>query len=114
MHKIQFWEEFLIRIKWSPWNPWSLGRMNLAWCKYTQTVMYEERKKLEGELPENFENFAYRAFVDNCEMQHFVRYFTFWDKVRLFLTPFSFGTTFQMPLYELRHIVFGSADKTEE
>ncbi len=35
-------------IKWWPWNPWCVARLNLALKKYTESVMYEERVKAFG------------------------------------------------------------------
>lgn len=88
-----------VMIKWNPWNPWCIGVMNLAWEKYTQTSMYEGRKELERSDPVHFRDFAYRSFIDNYEIKHFVTRFTTMDKIKLVLMPFSFGNTFQMPIH---------------
>lgn len=96
-----FWRLILLKIRWSPWNPWCLGRMNLAWTKYTQTTLYKSRKKLEEEQPNSFGDFAHKAFVDNYEIKHFVSTFTLKDKIKLFLAPFSFGAKFRMPFRKL-------------
>ena len=87
----------LVKIKWNKWNPWCLGRMNLAWMKYTQTPMYEERKKLEKKYPIDFKDFACRSFIENYEIKFFMRHFTTKDKIKLFFMPFSFGNQFKMP-----------------
>lgn len=104
MEKVSYWRLIRLKvgcvyykIKWSPWNPWCLGRMNLAWTKYTQTSMYEDRKQLEQDVPVGFRDFAYKSFVDNHEIIHFTKSFTKRDKIRLLFVPFSFGTKFQMP-----------------
>ena len=104
MEKISYWRLIWLKvvyvyhkIKWSPWNPWCLGRMNLAWVKYTQTSMYEGRKQLERDLPVSFKDFAHKSFIESTEIIHFINSFTKRDKIRLLFTPFSFGTKFQMP-----------------
>lgn len=107
MRKISYYRLILSKIKWSPWNPWCLGRMNLAWTKYTQTSMYEGRKQLEKNSPNSFKDFAYRAFVDNYEIKHFVSTFTSKDKIKLLLTPFSFGHKFRMPLWRIENSILG-------
>ena len=89
MEKISYYRLILLRIKWSPWNPWCLGRMNLAWTKYMHTTMYEGRKQLEKNSPSNFKDYAYKAFIDNYEIKYFISTFTSKDKIRLFLAPFS-------------------------
>jgi len=94
-------------IKWNPWNPWCLGVMNLAWQKYTKTSMYKERKELEASYPVDFYDFAYRAYINNCEIQYFAAHFTTMDKIKILLMPFSFGNTFQMPFQRLGYRIFG-------
>ena len=105
MEKISYYRLILLKIKWCPWNPWCLGRMNLAWTKYTQTTMYEGRKQLEKDLPGTFKDFAYKAFIDNYEIKHFISTFTSKDKIKLLLAPFSFGAKFRMPLRKLEDLI---------
>lgn len=102
MEKINYCRVILIKIKWSPWNPWCLGTMNLAWKKYTETPMYEGRKELEKNHPIDFEDFAYKAFIDNYEIKHFISTFTWKEKIKLLLAPFSFGSRFRMPFGQLQ------------
>lgn len=102
---------FHLKVKWSPWNPWCLGRMNLAWRKYTQTSMYEGRKELEKEHPVNFRDFAYKSYVENGEIKHFMANFTKKERIRLFFTPFSFGNNFTMPISKLQNRIFGFSDE---
>ncbi len=99
--KNRYFRLILLKIKWSPWNPWCLGRTNLAWAKYAQTSTYEGRKQLEKDSPVYFKDFAYNAFVDNCEIRYFINRFTLKDKIKLFFAPFSFGDKFRMPLVAL-------------
>jgi len=101
MEKVSYYRLILLKIRWSPWNPWCLGRMNLAWIKYTQTTLYKDRKKLEKEQPVSFSDYAHKAFIDNYEIEHFVAIFTSKDKIKLFLAPFSFGSKFRMPFRRL-------------
>jgi hypothetical protein len=103
MEKANYYRIILVKIKWSPWNPWCLGRMNLAWKKYTETSMYKSRKELEKVSPVNFRDFAYKAFVDNYEIKHFMARFTRKEKIKLFLAPFSFGAKFRMPFRQLEN-----------
>lgn len=103
MKKIRYFQLILLKIKWSPWNPWCLGRMNLAWAKYTQTSMYKDRKQLEKDHPNCFEDFAYKSFIDNYEVKHFINRFTKKDRIRLFFTPFSCGNQFRMPFWKLEY-----------
>lgn len=111
MYKLPFWRTALLKAKWSTWNPWCIGRLNLAWTKYTQTVMYAERKKLEEEHPRSFKNFAMKSYMDNCETLHFIKRFTFGEKVKLTFAPFSFGSTFKMPFYKLESLIFGKQEE---
>ena len=107
MKKISYCQLILLRIKWSPWNPWCLGRMNLAWTKYTQTPTYEGRKQLEKDNPTYFKNFAYNSFVDDYEIRYFINRFTKKEKIKLFFAPFSFGNNFRMPFRKLEDRIFG-------
>lgn len=111
MDKIKCWQLILLKIKWSPWNPWCLGRMNLAWTKYTQTPMYEGRKQLEKEQPSTFKDFSYKAFYENHEINYFISCFSKKEKIKLFLAPFSFGRRFRAPFYKLEDWVFGPLDE---
>lgn len=107
MEKISYYRLILLKIKWSPWNPWCLGKMNLAWTKYTQTSMYEGRKQLEKDNPVNFKDFAYKSFIENYEIKHFMNCFTKKEKIKLFFAPFSFGNSFKMPFWKLEGRIFG-------
>lgn len=99
MYKPPFWKIVLIKIKWSPWNPWCLAKLNLAWRKYTQTPMYESRKALEERFPLDFKDFAYNSFIVNGEVFFFIKKITWKEKILIFFMPFSFGNRFKMPLY---------------
>ena len=103
MDKISYYRLILLKIKWSPWNPWCLGKMNLAWTKYTQTSTYEGRKRLEKDNPAYFKNFAYNSFRDDYEIRYFIDRFTLKEKIRLFFAPFSFGGQFKMPFWKLEN-----------
>jgi hypothetical protein len=111
MDKISFWRLILLKIYWNPWNPWCVGRMNLAWRKYMETPMYEGRKELEKAHPDHFTDYTRRAFVDNHEIKHFMSNFTKKDKIKLFFAPFSFGSTFRMPFWKVENRIFGFFDK---
>ena len=87
-------------IKWSAWNPWAIARLNLAWTKYTETTMYEERFKCsEFHTDPNRESYAEQAYIENCEVMFFVNQFTWKDKLKIAFTPFSCGNQNRMPFY---------------
>lgn len=105
--KRRHFQIILLKIKWNPWNPWCLGKMNLAWTKYTRTSMYEDRKQLEKGNPTDFKDFAYNSFIENYEVKHFVNCFTKKEKIKLFFAPFSFGNNFRMPFWKLEDQILG-------
>ena len=111
MEKVSYYQLILLKIKWTPWNPWCLGRMNLAWTKYIQTSMYEGRKQLEEGHPSDFKDFAYNSFIENYEIGYFISCFSKKEKIRLFFCPFSFGGRFRMPLWKLENRIFGFSDE---
>jgi len=111
MEKISKYRLIWLKIKWSPWNPWCVGRMNLAWSKYTKTPMYEGRKELENAHPVDFKDFAYKSFAENYEIKHFMANFTKKDKIKLFFAPFSFGSAFRMPFWKVENRIFGFSDE---
>lgn len=71
------------QMKWSLRNPWCIARANIAYSKYMDTIMYEERIKIFDE------KFAFITFVENKEILYFIRKFTLKDKIKMYLTPFS-------------------------
>jgi len=101
MKKVSYYRLILIKIKWNPWNPWCLGRMNLSWTKYTQTDTYKARMGLEKDYPNRFKDFTYKSFVNNHELEYFILQFTPKDKIKLFFMPFSFGDQFRMPFWKI-------------
>lgn len=100
-----------IKIRWSCWNPWALGRMNLAWSKYAATPMYEARRELDREFAKNIPNykgdFSYEAFLEYHEFDFFYSQRTLFDRVRLFFAPFSFSNKFRMPTWRIRWWWYG-------
>jgi len=87
------------RVLWSAYNPWAMARMNIAWQKYTQTTMYEERKKLEELYPVDFKDFAFRAYIENKEMFLFWKHSNWSEKLKIIFTPFSCKGEFVYPLF---------------
>lgn len=85
--------------------------MNLAWSKYIKTPMYEGRKELEKAHPVDFRDFAYKSFVENHEISHFIANFTKKDRIKLLFAPFSFGNNFRMPFRKLENRIFGFFDE---
>lgn len=71
------------QMKWSPYNPWCIARVNVSYSKYMDTVMYKERLKLFGS------KFAFFTFVENKEMILFMKKLTRRDKIKIYFTPFS-------------------------
>jgi len=100
-----------IRIKWSTWNPWSIGRLNLAWGKYLVTPMYAARAELDHQLQINQANYEgdypYEAFMNNHEFDFFYKKRTLSDRARLFFAPFSFGNRFRMPIWRIKWWWYG-------
>jgi hypothetical protein len=96
-------------IKWSSWNPWAIGRLNMAWNKYVSTPMYEERLKVSKCLhtDKNFENYAEQSFVTNCETKLFMSLLTRKEKLRVLLVPFSCGNKYRMPFYRISNWILG-------
>ena len=105
-----------IHLKWSCWNPWAIGAMNLAWSKYAKTPMYEERSKLDREFKINDYNYdreyAFDAFIENEEFDFFYNQATFSERIRLILAPFSFGSRFRMPFWRIKFWILG-VDESE-
>lgn len=92
------WIEFL----YCEWNPWALARLNLAWTNYTKTSMYSERKKIDYMGPKKFkekvyEDYAEQAYVENLEIKLFTSLFTWKDRARMVLAPYSCGDKHTMP-----------------
>jgi hypothetical protein len=101
-----------LSIKWSPWNPWAVARINMAWTKYVQTAMYEERLEVPREFHTNrkFENYAEQAYVTNVEAMFFISMFTRKEKLKVLFTPFSCGNRNRMPFYLISNWIFGGEE----
>lgn len=93
--------------KWYPFNPWGIARMNLAWTKYTETPMYEERKKIDFTMNPKYSDFAEEAFFEYGEMRLFDRLFTKKERFRVIFAPFSCGDKFKMPFWRVKCWIFG-------
>jgi|WetSurSiteA1Bulk_404760.scaffolds.fasta_scaffold02404_7 hypothetical protein len=116
-----FWKAYrrcailLIHIKWSAWNPWAVGAMNLAWSKYVKTPMYEGRVEVDREFATNQPNykgnFPFEAFINYKEFDFFYKQRTWLDRIRLFVAPFSFGDRFRIPLWRMWLWWFGIDEK---
>jgi len=114
--KIYKWLAILfIRIKWSAWNPWAIGAMNMAWSKYVETPMYEGRVEVDREFAINQPNykgdFAYETFLEYKEFDFFYGQRTLADRIRLLVAPFSFGDRFRLPWWRIRWWWFGIDEK---
>jgi len=88
-------------IKWSPWNPWTLAVLNMAWNKYTQSVLYAERKKVTFRIPGSSCDFAEHHYTELGEVKHFIRKFTLKDKMKIIFIPFSCGEKYKLPFRKL-------------
>lgn len=100
---VWIWYQF----KWGAWTPWGIARLNLTWSKYINTVMYEERKKLNFPHDPEYEDFAEQAFVEEGEMMLFNRLFSTKDHLRVIFAPFSCGNKYQYPLWRIFYWIFG-------
>ena len=98
-----------LSIQWSPWNPWTIARLNLAWQNYIKTTMYEDRLKVPKILhtDEKFDNYAEQAFVDNSEAMFFISRFTREERIKTWITPFSCGDKYRMPFYKISYWLLG-------
>lgn len=98
------WTEII----WSPWNPWTISRLNLAWTKYTQTTMYEERKKIRFfDVSDEYEDYADQAYAENKEPLLFVSLFTRKEKLKAAFLPFSCGDRYKIPFWQIKHWIMG-------
>lgn len=77
--------------KWSPWSPWCVARLNMAWNKYTSTPVYSERVEASGE------EWAEQQWQENRETQFFISMFTFREKLKVLFLPYSCGDKYRMP-----------------
>lgn len=84
-----------ITLKWHPFNPWCVARMNLSYKKYTESELYHLRVDALGH------KFAHDHYHDLQEIKMFVSFFTLRDKLKVIFTPFSCGNEYSMPLYKL-------------
>ena len=105
------WHIYLL-VKWSPWNPWAVARLNMAWSKYIQTTMYEDRLKVPKILhtDKNFENYAEQAYVTNTEAMFFMSMFTRKERLKVLFIPFSCGNRNRMPFYLISDWIFGGKE----
>lgn len=97
--------EIYLSIKWCPWNPWCVSRLNLALKKYMETVMYKERVKAFGH------EWAIESFENNSEVKFFVHRFTTKDTLRMVFTPFSCGDHYSLPWWQIQEWWYGGEDE---
>jgi len=105
------WHIYL-SVKWSPWNPWAVARLNMAWTKYIQTPVYEDRLKVPTELhtDRKSENYAEQAYIMNTEAMLFMSLFTRKERLKILFTPFSCGNRNKMPFYIISNWIFGGEE----
>jgi len=98
-----------LSIKWSPWSPWTVARLNLAWSNYVQTSMYKERLEAPEALHtnKNFENYAEQAYIQNVEAALFIELFTRKEKLKILFLPFSCGDKNKIPFYRISNWILG-------
>lgn len=73
---------FFVALK--EWYPYKRALVQIAYSKYTDTVMYRERLIHFGE------DFAMKSFVDNREDKFFMHYITRREKFKAFFMPFNY------------------------
>lgn len=73
---------FFVAIK--EWWPYKRALTQIAYNKYTDTIMYRERLIHFGE------DFALQSFVDNREDKFFMNYVTHREKFKAFFMPFNY------------------------
>jgi len=85
-----------VKIKWSPYNPWSMALLNLAYQRYKETYLYRERRKFIEETKERnpilydeVKNLMIEAFVTNGEVFFFMKKLTLKDRLWAIIAPFS-------------------------
>jgi len=88
-------QKLYLDLKWHYFNPWCVGKMNLAYKHYTESELYGYRVEALGH------DFAHKHYHDLQEVKIFVSFFTFKDKLKVLLTPFSCGNEYCMPLHKL-------------
>ena len=92
LRKIKFFLFHLYTdLKWSPFNPWCIGRMNLAYKRYTESDLYKYRVDALGH------KFAHDHYHETRGAETFITFFTFKDKLKVLLTPFSCGNEYSIP-----------------
>jgi len=110
MHKlaiIVYWLSYAVGylqvvLKWHPWSPWSVAKLNIAWKHYTKTVLYEERVKLNHLFGNDQPDFATKSFVDNKDYRFFLKQVTKKEWLKIIFCPFSCGDKFQMPFWRIK------------
>jgi len=95
------------KIKWHPWNPWSIARLNLALGKYMETTMYRDRVVAFGH------DWAIDAYKEYGEARFFSSILTRKDRMKQIFTPFSCGNYYKLPWWKLEAWIFG-VNKSEE
>jgi len=80
-----------IDLKWHPFNPWCVARMNLSYKHYIKSDLYKYRVEALGH------EFAYSHYVELQEINMFVSLFTLRDKLKIIFTPFSCGDKHSIP-----------------
>ena len=82
-------------MKWSPFNPWCVARMNLAYKRYTESDLYNYRVEALGH------KFAHDHYHESGGLKVFMTFFTLKDKLKVIFTPFSCGNEYSIPFYKL-------------
>lgn len=92
LNKIRmFLYHIYINLKWHPFNPWCVGRMNLAYKNYIESDLYKYRVEELGH------EFAFKHYHELQEVKIFISFFTPKNKLKLLFTPFSCGNQYNMP-----------------
>jgi len=89
------------KLKWHPWNPWSVARLNLARTKYMETTMYRDRTTAFGH------EWAMEAYVEYKETLFFVSMLTRRERLKQLFAPFSCGDHYRLPWWQLGAWILG-------
>jgi hypothetical protein len=99
-------------LKWCPWSPWTIAKLNMAWNHYIKTTMYEGRVEVDREFRikqgTRYEgNFPLESFVEHREYLFFCKQITKKEWLKIIFMPFSCGKTFVYPTWKIKLWLFG-------
>jgi hypothetical protein len=89
-----------ITLRWHPWSPWTIAKLNMAWNHYIKTSMYEGRVKFDREIKGDG-SFPLKTFVEQREYSFFLKQVTKKEWLKIIFFPFSCGEQFQMPFWKI-------------